>query len=51
MSTGSAVTWLTYESVKRGLTRWGQQQPQQQQQGLASGSQLQGSAAVVEAAQ
>lgn len=31
MSTGSAVTWLTYEGVKRWLARPAAQQPQQQQ--------------------
>ena len=33
MATGSAVTWMTYESCKRWLGRWqqGQQEGQQQQ--------------------
>jgi hypothetical protein len=38
MATGSAITWMTYESCKRWLGRWQQGQPQQQ---LAAGSGLQ----------
>jgi hypothetical protein len=54
MSTGSAVTWLTYESVKRGLARWGTQQREQQQgeerQAAAQGGVLRSGAAAAAAA-